>query len=460
MSRFLDPVVGPREHYRCTVLIGVFVHRICSTVRTAFLVVLLLHLLPPAYSLAQAPSREEGAELTVYLTTMGPGDLVYEKFGHNAIWIRDSLTGTTISYNYGIFDFRQERFITRFVQGRMLYQMGVDDAQRQLAEYAALNRSVTLQRLDMTPGQKHALREFLEWNWLPQNREYLYDYFRDNCSTRVRDALDHALGGVLRQRLRDTPTGTTYSSHSLRLTAASPATYTGLMIAFGLPTARPLDAWEESFVPMELMRHLRSIQVAGGDGSPRPLVAEEIPAFVADREPPPTAVPDRLWVYLLIGLAGAAALLLLARRARRRGFARAALALGIFFWGITTGFFGLILTLLWLFTDHSAAYPNLNLLHLNPLGLLLAAAAPFAVIGSRTSRVARLAWPVTLVLAIMSASGVLLEAFPALRQLNGPLIALVLPVHVAVAGALYLLRDTVPSPAEDDVSRTIAPAAV
>lgn len=434
--------------------------RICSTVRAAFLGIFLLHLLPPAYAVAEASSREEGAELTVYLATMGPGDLVYEKFGHNAIWIRDSLTGTTIAYNYGIFDFRQERFITRFVQGRMLYQMGVDDAERQLAGYASLNRSVTLQRLNMTPAQKHALREFLEWNWLPPNREYLYDYFRDNCSTRVRDALDRALGGILGESLRDTPTGTTYSSHSLRLTAASPTTFTGLMIAFGLPTSRPLDAWEESFVPMELMRHLRSIQVTAADGTTRPLVAEEIPAFVAERAAPPASVPDRLWVYLLIGLACAAILLLLARGARRRRFPRAALALTIFFWGIITGFFGSVLALLWLFTDHTAAYPNLNLFHLNPLGLLLAAAAPFAVIGSRTSRVARLAWPVTLLLAGMSLAGLALEAFPGLRQMNGPLIALVLPVHVAVAGALYLLRDSIASPAEDTVSRTNAPAPV
>lgn len=434
-------------------------YRFCSIVRAVCLV-LLLYPLPATGIQAQAPARPPGSELTVYLATMGQGDLVYEKFGHNAIWIRDSLTGTTIAYNYGIFDFRQERFVTRFVQGRMLYQMGVDDAEHQLAGYAAANRSVTLQRLNMTSTQKHALREFLEWNWLPQNREYLYDYFRDNCSTRVRDALDRALGGVLRHRLAGLPTGTTYSSHSLRLTAASPATYTGLMIAFGLPTARPIDAWEESFIPMELMRHVRSVQVIGENGRPMSLVAEEIAAFEADRDPPPAAGPDRLWIYLLIGLLCAAGLLLLARSARRRRFAHAGLALAIFFWGIATGFFGAVLTLLWLFTDHTAAHQNMNLLQLNPLGLLLAAAAPFAVIGSRSSRVARLAWPVTLALASMSVLGALLQPFPELRQINGPLIALLLPVHAAVAGALYLLRDTVPSPAEDDASRTNAPATV
>src|SRR5690606_3060125 len=138
--------------------------------------------------------------------------------------------------------------------------------------------------------------------------------------------------------------------------------------------------------------------------------------------------PDRLWIYLLIGIVSATVLLLLAHAGRTRRFARAALALAIFFWGVATGFFGLILAMLWLFTDHAAAYPNMNLLHVNPLGLLLAAAAPFAVIGSSRSRVARLAWPVAVTLAGLSVLGLLLHGFAGLRQMNGPLVALLLPI--------------------------------
>src|SRR5690606_14817745 len=108
------------------------------------------------------------------------------------------------------------------------------------------------------------------------------------------------------------------SSHSLRLTAASPATFTGLMLAFGLPTSRPIDAWEESFIPMELMRHVREIEVTDADGRSVPLVAEEVVAYQSDREPPADAAPDRFWIYLVVGLALGAGLLLLARTARRR----------------------------------------------------------------------------------------------------------------------------------------------
>src|SRR5690349_24878741 len=66
-----------------------------------------------------APPPERGSELTISLVTMGQGDVIYERFGHNAIWVHDTLRHRDIQYNYGLFDFRQENFILRFVQGRM-----------------------------------------------------------------------------------------------------------------------------------------------------------------------------------------------------------------------------------------------------------------------------------------------------------------------------------------------------
>jgi Domain of unknown function (DUF4105) len=73
---------------------------------------------------ADRPSaRPPGSELTVYLMTMGPGKRVWERFGHNAIWIHDPVRGTDQTYNYGLFDLRQENFLLRFIQGRMWYWM-------------------------------------------------------------------------------------------------------------------------------------------------------------------------------------------------------------------------------------------------------------------------------------------------------------------------------------------------
>jgi hypothetical protein len=160
----------------------------------------------------------EGAAPTVYLVTFGPGEAVWERFGHNALWIHDPDRGTDVAYHYGVFDFREADFIPRLLRGRMRYAMGRTDAVRLLDGYAAAGRSIWIQELDLTPAQVSELRGFLEWNARPENRHYRYDYFRDNCSTRIRDALDRVLGGEIHRQLAGVETGTTYRFHSLRLT--------------------------------------------------------------------------------------------------------------------------------------------------------------------------------------------------------------------------------------------------
>lgn len=410
-------------------------------------------------------AQEPGAALTVFHATFGPGDAVWEKFGHNAIWIHDASTATTISYNYGIFDFDQPRFVPRLMKGDMLYSMGVRGADEEVAAYTYYNRSVWVQQLNMTPAQRHALREFLEWNWLPQNRDYLYDYFGDNCSTRVRDAFDHALGGAIRASLEGVATGTTYRSHSLRLTADNVLTYTGLLLGLGSPTDRPIDAWEETFIPMQLLAHLRAVEVTDEAGRTVPLVAEETTMFVADRAPPADSPPARTGWYLLAGLLPGVGLVGLGRAARTRPRAALGLALAISVWGVVTGFFGLLLTLLWTATNHVASYGNLNLLQVNPLGFLLAVAAPLAVLGAgrtdgrRRYSTARLAWPAAIALLGLSVAGLLLNLLPGVQQGNGPIIAFALPVHAAVVLALYQAISRGTSPARDTRMPEAAPAA-
>jgi hypothetical protein len=394
-----------------------------------------------------------GVPLTVFHAVFGPGEAVWEKFGHNAIWIHDAATGTTTSYNYGMFDFAQPGFVPRLMRGDMLYSMGVRDADEELAIYRYYDRSVWIQRLNLTAAQRHNLREFLEWNWLPQNRDYRYDYFRDNCSTRVRDALDRALGGAVAGTLTGEAAGTTYRWHSLRLTGASLPTYTGLLLGLGSPTDRPIDAWDEGFIPMELMRRLREVTVTDDAGRAVPLVAEERTLYTATRADPPAAPPERTGWYVVAGVLLGAGFVALGRLARRGRRAALGLAVAISIWGIVTGFFGLILALLWGATSHIDSYDNLNLLQVNPLGFLLAVAAPLAVLRrvgpAREYAVVRLAWPAAIAMLALSTTGLLLGLLGVLHQVNGPIIALALPVHAAIVLSLYQAIPRFSSPAGD-----------
>lgn len=383
-------------------------------------------------STSALPAQTPGDELRVYLMTLGPGDAVWERFGHNAIVVEDMRRGTSVAYNWGMFDFDQPGFVPRLMMGRMLYWMAGYDTQLFANAYVQQNRSIWMQELNLTPPQRAALRDFVQWNEQEANKYYRYDYYRDNCSTRVRDAIDRATGGQLRAALTARPTPETYRSHTKRLTYDDPLVYTGLQLAMGNPIDQPLTAWEESFIPMELQEWVRQVRVRDASGREVPLVVREVTVFEANRAPRPEHAPNLIIWYLLAGVGFALVLLWLNhRRTRTR---RIVLAVLITLWTFLTGFFGTLITLLWAFTDHVVTYYNENVLQANPLLLVLAVLAPLALL---TPRARKTAARVALLIAGLSVLGFLLQIFPRIDQVNGEIIALFMPVHIAVA---YVLR--------------------
>jgi hypothetical protein len=402
----------------------------------SLLPVLVAACLVPAALAAQArPGQPEpGSELTVYLMTMGPGELVWERFGHNALYIRDEIRGTDLAYNYGLFDFSEEDFLPRFIQGRMRYWMEGADAGRTAQVYAMYDRSVWLQELNLTPAQRLELREFLEWNEREENRYYRYDYYYDNCSTRVRDAIDLVLGGAIRTQTEGVPAGTTFRWHTRRLAADDILMYTGLNVGLGRPVDRPISVWEEMFLPMAVREHLRGVEVALPDGTSAPLVRSEVTLHASSTFLERDAPPRRLAGYLVLGVLLAAALVAMAMRAHRSRTALESASVLMGAWGLVAGLLGLLLAVLWLFTDHQAAHFNENLLQLSPLHLPLAVLGPFALRARPRGFAAARA--LGLLVAATSLVGLLLHLLPVASQANGEIVALALPLNLAVAWVL------------------------
>lgn len=385
---------------------------------------------------ATARAQTGGERLHVYLITFGPGDAVWERFGHNAIAIEDDGLGSSVAYNWGMFSFEQPGFVRRFLQGRMLYWMAGYDTDAFIQQYVEQNRDIYAQELNLTPAQKIALRDFLEWNALPQNRYYRYDYFRDNCSTRVRDAIDRATGGALRATLMPIETPTTYRSHTARLTYTDPLIYTGLMLAMGPAIDQPLSAWQETFIPMELRKWVRQVKVRAADGSEQPLVVSERTIFAAiDRPPLAASAPSKVLPFTIFGIVIAGVVLLLDRWSRSKRWAMILLASLVTILEFTIGFFGTLIALLWAFTDHVVTYGNENVLQANTLSLLLAVFAGASILDKIWFR--RWAAWFGLFVAGLSVLGVIIQLSPGFGQHNGEIIGLLLPIHGAVAYVLW-----------------------
>jgi hypothetical protein len=401
-------------------------------------------LLGPAPGLAAqaADGAEPGSELSVFLLTMGAGDHVWEHFGHNALWVRDQRLGTDIAYNYGMFDFDQPGFVRRFAMGRMWYWMDGFDVDATLYSYLRADRSIWVQELNLTPAQRLSLRDYLAWNALPENRFYRYDYYRDNCSTRIRDVLDAALAGRIRAQTAAVPAGETYRTHSRRLVQSDPLLYTGIDLGLGAGMDRGITRWEEMFLPVRMMELFRGLTVVDGAGREVPLVLREQTLHASRTRAEHAAPPRWAWRYLLGGLGVGLVVLGLGAVSRRRPGARWPLAVMVGGWAGAVGAVGSLLLFLWAFTDHEAAYRNENLFHANPLALgvavlvplLLRAGPPRQQPRRRAGAAAALAGTV----AALSLAGVLLKPLPWFPQQNLQLAGLLLPGHLAVAAVAYL----------------------
>lgn len=373
----------------------------------------------------------------VSLLTFGPGEIYWERFGHNAIVVRDPVSGHALSYNYGIFDFEEDDFFVNFLRGHMRYQMAANDADDDLAIYAAQGRFVVEQRLRFTPDQARALAAFLEWNRRPENIHYRYEYFTSNCSTKVRDALDEALGGALRAQLASPSRGYTFRLLTAALTSPQPLLMGVLDAGLGPYADRRLSFWDDSFIPMRLMAHLREVRVPGTDGGMLPLVAAERVLAPARLRAPPELPPDLRWPFLGAGVALAAVLLALARRRHarwaRRGFATLAVALAL-----ACALGGLVMLGLWGFTAHESAWRNENLFVFSPLCLLLvptwwrASASNWSPSASARA--------ITLLVSVLAGFGLFAKVLPWFVQSNVAWLLLLLPVHFALTWIAWHAR--------------------
>jgi len=356
--------------------------------------------------------------------TMQPGEIFWERFGHNAIVVDYSTVegrarGEPMAYNFGFFDLDEPDFFTRFIRGEMSYRLVELPLRQDLAYYREVGRGVSLQWLDLTPAQATQLAAALAENAKPENARYRYDYFTDNCSTRVRDALDRALGGALQQQMSARSQGNTYRSEAVRLASPAGWMWLGFDLGLGPYADRPLSRWQEAFIPMRLADSLRETKLADG----RPLVTSEHVLLPHRIAPEPAEAPRHWWPYALAGIALAFVILLVGKH-RPRLLAVAALP----FWTLS-GLLGLLLAFIWCCTAHRAGWANHNLLLLNPLCMLLLPGGLRVARGRDPGPWFR-RW-----LGGIAACALIALALQLLpdAQYAAPWIALLLPVHLALA---------------------------
>jgi len=404
-------------------LLGRFIFGIASVM----LFGLLLLPAPARAGIANAP----GSNLDVSLITYGPGDTYWERFGHDAIELRDTVSGEAVTFNYGVFDFDESGFLLNFARGQMHYLMDAAPSEVDQRYYTEVGRSVTRQHLAFTPAQAADLRDYLLWNLQPENVRYEYDYYVRNCATRVRDALDKALGGTLKPQLEARPGGMTFRQQTARLMSQQAWLMLILDLGLGPYADQPLNAWQESFLPEVLQQQIDHVTVAHAEGTAQPLVLDEAVLSPNRLVAPPAAAPDLRLPLALAGLIFAA-LLVAARRLAPTAYA----VLGSLYL-VLAGFVGVALLILWTLTTHHSAWANANLLLFNPLAFLLLAAVWRSRKRMAASHLAN-GVIVLQLLAVLAACA--MHLLPGVVQQNQPWLLFALPIWLVMAWALRQQR--------------------
>jgi hypothetical protein len=305
---------------------------------------------------------QESKDTTVYLLTCGPGTETYSIYGHSALRVVIPEKHSDIVYNWGVFDFSTPNFAWKFAKGRLEYLIDSATLQQFLQGYFYEQRFVQSQKINLTSKETAELLSLINENLKPENKSYRYDFFYDDCSTRIRDLLEKSIGVTLLYPPVETGKLPSFRDMVGKYQAPYPWLQFGINLIMGSPGDKPAACRDRMFLPLDLKIEL-SQAVVNRNGKMIPLLQN--PEIILDFESPVVkknllTSPDFAFTFLLIII-----LLISARLKTRKSN-------NIFDMIIFSVFSILAIMMIFFnfFTDHQQMKWNLNILWLNPFILI------------------------------------------------------------------------------------------
>ncbi len=308
---------------------------------------------------AQAIELSPLSEISVL--TCGSGDQLYSTFGHNAFRVRDPTIGVDVVYDYGVFDFRTKNFYVKFVQGQLDYMVARRYYSNFIKEYKFEKRWVKEQVLQLSQEEKNKLFQFLENNYLPENRTYQYDFFYNNCSTKIWDVLKDIYGPRL--KLDENYLENQYTHRELihQNMATNSWSAFGIDLALGSVIDDLATPKEHMFLPLYVMRQFKTTQFGS-----KPLVAKESSVYEPKAQNNKASFFTAPLFVTLILMIIICIITYFDYKKTKRSWG---LDFTLFF---MTGAAGAVIFFLWFLTDHTATANNFNIVWAFPLNLIVA----------------------------------------------------------------------------------------
>lgn len=290
----------------------------------------------------------------VSIITAGPGEALYEGFGHSTIRIKDKEYDFDLAYNYGVFDFNAPNFYLNFLKGNLQYKLERYPFYAFVRGYNKQQRWIKEQVLNLTQSEKQQFFEYLEENAKPENANYSYDPFFNNCASKLREITDKVLKDSVvfnASHLKEKKTIRELMNKEIPWNSWGSF---GINVALGTGLDKVASEMEHMYLPDYVMFGFENASVKRGNTS-IPLVKKENIILKYEELSIDGGIHSPLSYFLLLMVIGIIITYKDLKRNSRTKWIDVSLLL-------STGLIGLIICFLWFFTDHSTAPNNFNFL--------------------------------------------------------------------------------------------------
>ena len=309
---------------------------------------------------AQQNRLSEQAEISVL--TVGPGTTLNDAFGHSAFRIKDPSIRLDVTYGYGEYDFDAPNFYLKFAQGKLNYLISKIDFQIFYYAYSQrFNRTIKEQVLNLSQTERQKLYEYLINNYKPENRPYLYEFFYDNCATKIKDVINIASNNTITfHNPKDFEDATFRTLIHNNLNKNSWGSL-GIDLALGSVIDKKATPEDHMFLPENIYSFFENATIINTN---EPVVKES--RVLYSKKPSHQASQFLTSPLFILGIIGLLIICITYNDYKNKKRTKW-LDVTLF---IVTGLLGIMILLLWFATDHKGTHQNYNLLWAFALNIL------------------------------------------------------------------------------------------
>ena len=316
----------------------------------------------PFWAFSNSLNISENIESTeISVLTCDPGNEIYSLFGHSALRIKNPINGQDLVVNWGLFEFSESQFQFGydFAKGRLKYYLGIQLMSNFITEYRRSKRGIREQVLNLSNQEKYQIIQLLEENYKPENRKYKYEFFYDNCSSRLRDVIKKVFGENINFYQSPKSNKFTFRETIHLYLESFPWLKLGIDLVLGKKIDKLVSNENLMFLPLNV-EEIFDKSLVENNGSIKNLVKSKntlIESF--ENKNKLNNIGFYSWILLAITL-----LLIIFKLDKALGVWS---SLNLFIIGLL----GIVLVFMWIGTDHNATKMNFNLLWASPFHFIL-----------------------------------------------------------------------------------------